>query len=325
MSNRTPIGYDPDKPLTGALSPAADSATNSEVARKMGVFETIFLPYPRHIEFHSRCDYLVKLGQETRGRPQRGMRVLAPSGSGKSTAAEEFIRLLEEATPPTEHFVPAIKVSLEEHATSRKLMVAILTAFADENAEKGNEMQLRSRAYACFERLHTKILFVDEVQHLQNRGLGQRDVTDSLKGFLDGGVVPVVFLGTEEGEGLFTRNMQLSGRLLPPNDFKPLRRDHVEDRRLLAGYVSALDEAIVECGLMKLHAGLDDPWIRGCLHEISAGVIGRISRLVEHALENAIRRGAECLEVHDLSIAVDSWAVMGGFIDHNPFRQGQRL
>lgn len=324
MSHRTPIGYDPDTPLTGASRPAFDSAMNSEVASKFALFDSIYVPYPRHIEFHSRCDYLAKIGQETRGRPQRGMRVLAPSGSGKTTAAEEFIRLLEEATPPNEDYVPAIKVSLEQYATSRKLMVSILKKFGDQRAEEGNEMQLRSRAYACFERLGTKLLFVDEVQHLLSRGLAQSDVTDSLKGFLDGGVVPVVFLGTDEGESLFTRNKQLSGRLLPPSDFTPLGRDHQQDRLLLAGYVRALDEAIVDKGMVMQHAALDHPWIRGCLHDVSAGVIGRISRLLSIALENANRRAADCIEVHDLAIAVDHWAIPGGFVDVNPFRQGLR-
>lgn len=324
MNHRTPIGFDPDSPLTGASWPASDSAVNSEVARKYALFEKIYVPYPRHIEFHSRCDYLAKLGQETRGRPQRGMRVLAPSGSGKTAAAKAFKRLIEEATPPTEHYVPAIIVSLEDHATSRKLMVSILKKLGDKHADEGNEMQLRSRAYAYFERLGTKLLFVDEVQHLLNRRVVQSDVTDSLKGFLDGGVVPVVFLGTDEGESLFTRNKQLSGRLLPPSDFTPLGRDRPQDRLLLAGYVRALDEAIVGNGLVKRHAGLDHPWIRGCLHDVSAGVIGRISRLLAIALENANRRKADCIEVHDLAVAVDQWAIPGHFIDVNPFRQGLR-
>lgn len=323
MSHRTPIGYDPDAPLTGAASPAYSSAVNSEVAKRLAIYRDIYIPYPRHSEFHGRCDYLAKLGQETRGQPQLGMRVLAPTGSGKTTAAEEFIRLLEQATPRTASFVPAIIVRLERAATARKLMVAILDEFGDDYAAHGNEMQLRQRAYACFDRLGTKLLFIDEVQHLQYRRQDQNDITDSLKGFLDGGVVPVVFLGTDDGESLFTRNQQLSGRLLPPSDFTPLRRDRPEDRRLLAGYVRALDEAITERGLMERNAALDDPWIRGCLHEVSAGVIGRISRLVGHALEHAARRGADCIEVHDLAVAVDQWAIPA-FIDRNPFRQGHR-
>lgn len=67
-----------------------------------------------------------------------GLRVLAPSGSGKSTAAKAYIDLVETRRPRTPEYVPVIKVDLERHTTSKKLMVLILEAFRDPYASYGN-------------------------------------------------------------------------------------------------------------------------------------------------------------------------------------------
>jgi hypothetical protein len=39
------------------------------------------------------------------------------------------------------------------------------------------------------------------------------------------------------------------------------------------------------------------------------------------ALEIALRRGATRIEIYDLSLAVDRWAVANGITDHNPFHK----
>lgn len=321
--NIEPIGWDSNNPLTGCPTPSYSADANSQVVEIQSQYRSIYVPFPRQTDFHARCDHLIKLGEATRGEPQSGLRVLAPSGSGKTTAAKALVRLIESARPPTEYHVPVVHIPLESATTARKLMVSILTQLKDKDANRGNEMLLRRRVHEFFGRLGTVLLIVDEVQHLQSLTRESQDVTDSLKQFLDGGIVPVVFLGTEEATSMFEKNKQLAGRLQPPCDFTPLNRSVASDRMLLGGFVHALDLAIVERGLRKRHGGLADPWIRACLHTASGGVIGQVFRLVEFALVHSIRRGADCIEVYDLAIATDQWAV-GLFVDENPFRVGGR-
>ncbi len=316
------MAHDPRNPQTGGRRRDYSAATNLRVSKAVARFKEIYVPYPLHTELHARCDYLMKLGQETRGRPQLGMRVLAPSGSGKTTAAEALMRLIEAKHPRTTTCVPVVYVSLEKAATSKKLMVSILDFFGDAYSIQGNELILKRRALACFERFGTRLLIIDEVHHLSlSRGTGN-DVTDSLKRFLDDGVIPIVFLGTEDGAHLFTRNVQLSSRLVSPMDLRVLRSDRAADVELMAAFVHSLDRAIVERGLLPEYAGLRDPWIQGCLHHVSGGVIGRVSRLLALALESALRRGADRIEVFDLSLASDEWAVAHQIIHSNPFLRG---
>lgn len=296
---------------------------NDEAAEMVARFKSVFIPYPPHVALHGRLDYLQKIGQRTRGKPQMGLRVLAPSGSGKSTAAEAYMELVETRRPRTHDFVPVIKIDLERHTTSKKLMILILEAFRDPYAAYGNELTLKRRVLSCFERFGTVLLIVDEVQHLNYRNGVRNDVTDTLKGMLDAGLVPIAFLGTEEALPMFRRNLQLNGRLLPPCDLHPLNVRSGRDQKLFAGYVAHLDQALVDQGIFKQRSGLRELEMLGALFDVSKGVVGRVNRLMEAAIEVAVRRGASHLERADLSWAVDAWAVEQSFIDHNPFKRGR--
>lgn len=299
--------------------------SSSQIAAKISLFQQIYIPYPPHIEFHQRCEYLVELGRATRGRPQKGMRVLAPSGSGKTAATMAFIRKFEARTPRTEERVPLVFVPLERATTSKKLMSSILDFFGDDYSIHGNELALKRRVKACFERFHTDLLIIDEAQHLNFRSSGVNDATDSLKRLLDDGVVPIVFLGTENAKEFFTKNIQLGSRLIAPNDFEQLDVRNRTHRSLLGSYTAALDQALVQRGVLAEAGALKDPWVVNCLHSVTTGVIGRISRLVEVALEIALRRGAVRIERYDLAHAVDRWAIPNGLTDTNPFlrKEGQ--
>ncbi len=290
-----------------------------DIATKIARFQQIYIPYPLHLDFQKRAHYLVELGRATRGLPQKGMRVLGPSGSGKSTAGDELVRQIHAKTPRTPDRVPVVLVPMERAATPKRLMVSILNYFGDPYASQGTEHALKMRAKACFERFQTDLLIIDEIQHLNYRNSERSDVTDSLKRLLDDGVVPIIFLGTEEADDLFTRNVQLGGRLVAPCDFKPLDFRSKSDRALLAGYATLLDRAMVDRGILQEGSGLDDAWTLGCLHAVTDGVIGRVSRLVGAALEVALPRGASRIERYDLALAVDRWAIPNGITKSNPF------
>lgn len=316
--SRNPAGT--PLPETGGIHEDSSAAANVRVAEATAAYKEIFLPYPRHVAFHAQCDYLRQLGLATKGRPQSGMRVLAPSGSGKSTAAERFVDLLERRERPGPTVKLVVKVSLTSAATPKKLFSDILTEMGDGLADRGTEQTLRRRVVACFEHFKTQLLIIDEVQHLNFRSSAKNDVTDALKSFLDTGVVPIVFLGTEDAEAMFKRNLQLNGRLLPPCDFLPLRATVAEDAELFRGFWQRLDVEIVARGLMPKPSGLDGPEFLGALHGVSGGVVGTVSRLAAHAMTIAMRRGAERIEIYDFVLATDRWAIPNNFCLVNPFR-----
>lgn len=291
------------------------------IVAKLALFQQLYFPYPPHIELHKQCAYLIQLGRASRGQPQKGMRALGPSGSGKTAAVLDFARQFLAQNPRTSTFVPIVYVVLERAATAKKLMMSILEYFGDPYSAHGNEQFLKKRVKSCFERFGTLLLIIDEVQHLNYRSYERNDVTDSLKRLLDDGVVPIVFIGTEEAEDLFTRNIQLSGRLIAPCDLKKLDLQSKTDRSLLAGYVTMLDQTMVEKRILPELSNLNDPWVLTQLYVVANGVVGRISRLLCIALEIALRRGATRIERYDLALAVDRWAIPNGLTKQNPFLQ----
>lgn len=295
---------------------------NCAVANKIANFKIINVAYPPQVLFHSRCDYLQKLGLANKGKPQMGLRMLAPSGSGKSTAALEYKAMVERRTPPTDTFVPVVYLALDSASTSKRLMVQILHALGDPLAERGTEQALRKRAIDYLRRLGVQLLIIDEVQHLGFRSTAKADVTDALKSFLDAGVTPIVFVGTEDARKMFESNLQLNGRLLAPLDMPKLEPSKSEDRSLFASFVWGLCEGMTEHKVLKTCPSIVGEGVLGPLMEVTDGVVGRVARLFEVAIEIAIRRGGNTLEVADLSLAVDRWALPQNFAKRNPFRAG---
>ena len=294
--------------------------SNTEVAQKIALFRSIVIQYPRHLELHDRLNYLQALGRHSRGKPQMGLRVLAPTGSGKSTAAETYKGLVENIAPPSDEHVPVLLLPLNSATTSRRLMVQILQKLGDPTSEKGSEQALQYRAVNYMRRLGVELLIIDEVQHLNYRSNAKIDVTDALKSFLDAGVAPIAFLGTEDALPLFASNLQLNGRLIAPFDMPKLDIAKAEERSLFASFVAALCREMENKGLFAAPITLVRPDVLGCLMEVADGVIGRVSRLFEVAVEHALRRGAISFEVEDISFAVEQWAICQGCAKRNPFR-----
>lgn len=294
---------------------------NAEVARRTTLFKRVFIPYPAHVRLHAEFDLLRQFAREMRGMPQYGVRILGPSGSGKTSSAEAYISLAKKQTPFTDDYIPIIKIYLERHTTSKKLMVLILQAFGDPHPEHGNELTLKKRVMACFKKFKTELLIVDEVQHLNYRNGLKNDVTDTLKGLLDAGVVSIAFLGTDEARKMFGRNLQLNGRLRPPCDLKPLNVRNKADLQSFAGFVSRLDQTLVEVAGFSSLSNLTEPSTIAALFEVSKGVVGRVARLVHIAMEAAIRRNSDSITLDDLSWAVDAWAIEQAITDKNPFKE----
>ncbi|WP_313008949.1 TniB family NTP-binding protein [Brevundimonas vesicularis] len=142
---------------------------NDGIAAKIAAFKEVFIPYPIHMSLHVELDYLQKLGRQTVGQPQMGLRVLGPTGSGKTSAILAYIAAVERKRPRTATFVPVLKVDLERGSTPKKFMMSILQAYGDLHAGHGNELALKIRVFACFERFGTELLIVDEFQHLNYR------------------------------------------------------------------------------------------------------------------------------------------------------------
>lgn len=289
-----------------------------KVAHAMSVFNQIHIKTSRHEQVHQH--YKRVMAQRiTPGSPVLGGRVLGPSGSGKTTSARHFKAMIEAQMLHAPGDQPVVIAPLENQSTSRRLFVSIMTAIGDQFANRSTEELLKERVYMALRRNNTRLLIVDEVQHLASRSRDAHSTTDTLKRVLDDGVCPLVFLGTDDATDFLNSNVQLANRLMPPADMKALNADVREERKLFATYVDMLDRELVVRGLTSRVSGLAEKRVLSSLFAISNGVLGRVSNLVRVALDHALSREAEIIEVYDLSAATTSWAIASGLLDYNPF------
>lgn len=307
---------------TGVKRPAVTaSQLNTTVSEKTFRFEKLFIPFPRHIHLHEQFDYLRQRGQLSQGRAQKGLRVLGPSNSGKTTAVEAYIERAKQLDPPTKGTIPFVKIDLEKSSTTKKLMTSILIDMGDAYATSGNEQILKIRAFNALRRFKVQLLFVDEIQHLKFGGGVRAEVTDVLKLMLDMGIVPIVFLGTEDAKQIFNSNIQLSSRLLAPCDLKPLDPAIISERDMFVSFVRRMEESIFTMGILPEKSDFQSLGLMPSLFEASSGIVGRASRLFEEALRVALSRGAHKLEPYDLALATETYGKENLLLTHNPFRE----
>ncbi|QCB43335.1 hypothetical protein E5673_14785 [Sphingomonas sp. PAMC26645] len=137
--------------------------------------------------------------------------------------------------------------------------------------------------------------------------------------FLDAGIVPIVFAGNEKSKHFFEKNEQLCARLGRPLELTPLTRTEPRDRTLFKTFCRDLDAALVNNGVVRSISGLSDTVPLSGLMAASGGRVGRVVRIVEAAMEHAVSRDADRVELYDLSHAVQTFAMPQRYINKNPF------
>lgn len=301
---------------------AGDERPADRTRRVVGAtaeFKKIVLPYPRQQYLIEALNELRLTGLEAKGEPMDGLRLLERSGCGKTWGAQAFVRYVENLGEHEPGTKPVLLVRLRVTGTARSFYSSILDAIGDEFSGSGSEEELRKRVLKAFAIMKVQLLIVDEVQHLFKRAHFGRDVTRSLKDFLDSGVVPVAFLGTTEAEHVFNGDEELKNRMEAPFSLGPLDWADGEDRALFTDFISGLDREMLKRKIIARQIGLNNPKVARPLWEASGGIIGQTSRIVRLAMREAVRRGDRIVTTADLRTAIDRWSIPNGYVELNPF------
>ena len=212
--------------------------------------DMILIEHPLLVEFESRINALVRIGERSPGREKQCMPLIAPSGCGKSTLIRNSVGKLN-ANRKTGEF-PALYVPLKPVIGKKSLVQDILTELArvserDTCPDNGNEGVLLERANNYLTDVRCKVLFIDEFQHvlLSETEKQARAVGEKVKWFLNEGPCTIVVAGTEEAWGPFRANPQLLRRAARSVDLRPLSLNSKEDRdvygRFFAEYFRSME------------------------------------------------------------------------------------
>ena len=307
-------------PLTGNPEPLNTPAIMAALRNRTPIVRSIFVHNPNHVGVFKALDMVIALG--SKGVYQTGVRNAADSYAGKSSSGDEFARIVARRGTYPPGTRPVVRIELEQACTSRRFWTKILEAYDDGFAGSKDEEGLRRSAYDAFERHGTVLLIIDEVQHAGYRSKGFSAPTDVIKRFISDAQVGLGLFGNEDARTLLESNKQLSHRLQPPCDIQPLNLADVGEQRLFAKFVGKYDDALVGQKLFKASDILRDQRALHCLMAISSGYLGRVVTLLQVAGRRAFLRGADAIELCDLSDASTTWAVAQKLVAHDPFRFG---
>lgn len=302
---------------------------------------------------------LCKAMRKRRGTAIPGRRLSQFSQAGKSAVVERLIAELEqEAIDAGEEPNPyrVLHITIDTRMSLKMLYQEILNRLADDfvgepdargirvTAELADKIKgkksdnikiVEQRVEEWTAKLGVELVVVDEVQRLVTKPermladgdmddgtfftADAMDVTRKLQGFLDRGVVPLVFIGDETSVVFFKLNAQFAARLGDPLELKPLNMGRIADRKRFYDFCAGYDRELRRRNAITVPTCLSEPNVLTALITASGGHIGRAARIIEVALPKALERGAVTMEPYDLSNAVRSFAIGLDWVDHDPF------
>lgn len=299
--------------------PGSLAERSRRVGAAVAAVRRIRLLEPRQLEMQAEFDETRLAGIEMRGMPMLGMTLFEVTGAGKTTTAEEYAKRVN--ADDEEGQVSVLYVRLDNSGTARSLYVEMLAALGDGFALNGTEHSLRRRTLDALGDAETEIVIIDESHHGGKRSGFGGEITSSVKLLLDGGIVPVALLGTEAAVPIFSKDLELSGRLSAPCTLGRLEWHQDYDREIWLGLLDALDARLVEDGILSKRIGLAEPGLDRALNEATNGIIGQLMGTMRTAVRDAVRDDRDYVTLEDLIAAVDIWNVGHRFIDFNPLRK----
>ena len=308
------------QPSTGRAQQLFDEGHNSNVAGAQELFREIWVEHPPQRAIIERIETLRLSTQGKRGTALPGLRLSQVPQVGKSRTLQRYRSELEKrmlaADQPVNPY-RVVYINLQIGVTLKMLCQKVLRALGDPKYNKGNTEEVTMRMEAFIRHRGVELLIVDEVQWLAKIRNDTAVVTDQLKNFLNEGIVPLVLAGNEESAAFFQLNNQLAARLGMPLELSQLTTQERSAASLFRDFCIDLDQAITSAGLLHQSSGFKQHL--AALMHASGGYVGLVCRIVEAALEHAIRRDADYIEAYDLSYAVENLAIPAQFCTSNPF------
>ena len=324
MTHGTEQGGGAPPPTTGHALPVYNDEVDERCATGLEEFGELYIPYERQEAIRSRINTLRLMSINKRGREGialPGRELSQVSQAGKSKVLQAYALEMQRGPNTKGDINPyrVIYVGLEVRQTLKMLCKKILKLLGDPHWDLGNADDVRERLREFMRFRDVELLIIDEVQHLKGHSNDKVDITDELKRFLDSGIVPVVFAGNEEARDFFASNVQLAARLGDPLELTPLSAKATDDKKLFRQFCIDLDEEMRAAGICRQPSGFGKAGILTGLMKSSGGHVGRVCRIVEVALEHALRRDADMVEAYDLHHAVDAFAISKGYCQKNAF------
>lgn len=310
----------------GQSNPGFDRETIAGAASRVGSakakFDAIRVDYPPQTAVVAALDEMrIAALDRPKHAPCGGAMLVAPHGCGKTESILALRRILEASAG--DGCKPLLHVETAGTGTTDSLPTSILQALGAARPDVGTEKARWPRAIAEMQRCGVQIVVFDEFNRAARRPRMSRPIATAIREkIMDAGIAPVAFVGSEDAGSVLAQVPELMERLDDDIDLSPLRWDTQGDRALFLNFLTDLDRAMVEIGILACPTGLGDNGIARPLWEASAGRVRRICKIVRAAMATALHDGRSSIDENDLAEAVDVYCIPRNFCQRNPFTWG---
>lgn len=257
-----------------------------------------WIQHERWIHYSRAETALTRLGELLHYPPRDRMPCLllfGMTGMGKTRILQKFLRdhasHYEESAGRTR--LPVASFQMPPAPRERDFYEELLVSLGGVLVDGGLSLTtLRHRARILAQQLEVRMILIDEIHSiLSGTGREQRVILNSIRFLANELQVPIVCAGTPHAKQALMTDQQLADRFeaveLPP------WKDDMTFQNLLSSFAAILP--------LRQQSSLLDSKMRKRVLGLSEGIMVRICRLLEAAAVQAIRSGAERIELAALS------------------------
>ena len=268
---------------------------NIDINESLSSIDELAIPHPQAKYVHRELKGLYFRG--VRKSQAQCMTLTGPSGAGKTWALQRFMAERNAAAQSEDDVdvdqLPVVYVTAPNSASEKALAAKILRELGDPAAEKGTSDSLAERLRRRVETLGTRMIIIDEAQHLVDTRLTNtgkiRQTAEWMKNLLFDSRCVYVYAGLPTTEQLVKTNEQLARRCRTSISLQGFPFQSKDQQKF---FVKVVDTFVAATGLPLDVADAD---IYRAIHRATDGMLGALALLFGQAVEEAHKQGTECI------------------------------
>jgi hypothetical protein len=228
--------------------------------------------------------FLNELDNQPKRPRMMGRCLISKTGNGKTSLISQFIcsQIQRMNLPSTQY--KYLLISTPPNPSLKTLYLRTLFS-CNFNICKGSTEELWHILLTGLNKLQTRMLFYDDIDHLLNsqndRILNQcRDVLKDISNCL---MIPIILIGTEKAESLIRGDRQILSR------YPIIRLDEWKNDKNFRMLLMSFEKGLP----LQRPSNLDEKTMADLIYSYSDGTIGSISEVVMGSAIEAIKTGAE--------------------------------
>lgn len=276
-----------DEPIPSEADKAAENARRIERIRA-----ALWVPYPEAMEAIEIMTRLLHAPNET--RPENFALIGDPS-FGKSYLLEQFVKTQRPKEDPfaeEDPGVPVVHIEMPESPEPSAMLREILSKVGAPFSYRLPLDDLMRKIEVLTQSLRIRVFVIDELNKgIQGSYRQQRILLNVARGLSNRTKRPLIVAGTEDVDSFLRNDTQLDERFIR----RRLRqwKEDPDTQRLLKGFEKELN--------LGNPSRLASPEMTAHILGLTRGKLGRISRLIVLAAEEAILSGKESIDADLLS------------------------